>query len=564
MCSVPLLARAALTYYTLADFQWYVRHDDGSKQRTELLSQLSRRQVLVGVLWSDAAERHRKLQAVQAVLRQPSMPLPPLRQIAAGPSGPSFATYVLTTADDQSLAGVAVLLNTLHSVQVFDYALPVLQLSRGPAAPFVEFTASFAPAVAAESISGFLRGQSVTVLRQNGRDYTFRLQPHAVTNIFAVIRAFEEASNLVANVQPVWLDVSVPQSTDLAAAVPRPSARLQPPSSSPTIAAHVTLDTGWEFSLVDVREPIRYQLQIERSAQVHIVPESIAATALRRALAQETAVPPELFDITEASTHTEALPGDRIRQHVHYILRISKPGTYRIPALQIAYSLDDSRRTTRQVQSLPAPGYLVTVDAHLPLDTSLLPGDILGPLRLAEPVWRWFRPLALGLAAAGVCLCLIGIVLTTPRPQRAAKMKPLSLQQIRQRYQTALRPLQERMPTTTGPLTAETRAWLRDCAALIRRLLGEWATGDPSLFEGGAGISATMIMAHLHAITTKHDALLEPFLRLLHELDTLATAPAPTLAPEDYQRFAEEVYATMLALTNHEATRRVLRTPTRV
>jgi hypothetical protein len=342
------------------------------------------------------------------------------------------------------------------------------------------------------------------------------------------------------------------------------SVQAQPASSSaPLIEARVILDTGWEFALVDVREPIRYQLQIEQSAQVHIVPESIAATALRRALAQETTVPPELFDITEAGKHTNTLPGGRIRQHIDYIVRISKPGTYRLPALQIAYSLEDSRRTTRQAQSTPAQGYVVTVDAHLPVDTALLPGDILGPRQLAAPVWPGLRHLALGLVAAGILLFPIGIVLKTPRPRRTAKAKPLSPRQIRQRYETDLQPLQERMPTTAGPLTADTRTWLRACAALLRRLLGEWAADDSSRFVGAAGVSAAMILAHLPGRTTDHEMLLDPALQLLHELDILTTAPAPTLTSEDYQRVMGVIRTTILTLTNHEAPR-VFRTPTGV
>jgi hypothetical protein len=545
---------ASPTSYTLSDFQWYVRHADGSKQRTELLSQLSRRQVLVGVLWSDASERGHKLRDVQAFLQQGSTPLPALRQVKAGPSGGHFATYVITTKDEQSLAGVAVLLNTLQNSDTFDYALPVLQLSRGPAAPFIEFTALFSSAIETQTITTFLQRQPVTVLSQNGTAYTLRLNRRVDTNILAVIRSFEEASRLVEEVQPIWLDASVSQPVALSGPVPHASPEATAPSPSPVIEARTTLDTGWDLPLVDIRQPVTYRLQIEHSPQTLILPESIDASALRRALARETTLPLELFDITEASKQTEPLSEARTRTRVDYLLRVSKPGTYRIPALQIAYSEQDSRRVVQQIQSSPQQGYLLTVDAHLPVDTRALPGDILVSPRLRQPLWSWLRHLAFGMLAAGLLLLVLGLGFRTPR-RRAVKPKPLSRRQIRQHYQGVLQQLQERNPIPSEPLSSEARSWLRDCATLLRRLLGEWAVGEPTLFEGGAGASKSMITAYLGSDMWEQTEFLEPALQLLQELDLLATAPASLLSPDDVQRLTEALQQIVLLLTNQEASR---------
>jgi hypothetical protein len=580
-------SHAAPTYYTLSDFQRYVRHADGSKQRQELLSQLSRQQIIVGVFWSNAAERDRKLQDIQTFLQQSPAPLPGLRQVKPGPSGSHFATYVITTTEDQSLAGVAVWLNTMQDMAIFDYALPVLKFSRGLAAPFIEFTAVFSPNAGTQAVASFLQRQPVTVVSHSGTTHTLRLHTQVATNVLVVIRAFEEATRLVDDVQPVWLDVRLSQPVDLSVPVlqQRPTAIAPVPLATPTIAARVSLDTGWDFSLVDVRRPVTYRLQIEHSPQVHVLPESIAPTALRRALARETALPPELFDITEAGTQTEQLstyPNRRsatesprgngditsvqvlnkpIRKRVEYTLRISKPGTYRIPALQVAYSLENSRRTVHQLQSMPQQGHLLTVDAHLPADTHALPGNLLTPHRLLQLPWPWLRHLALGLLAGGVLTLGVGLLLRVPRRQRPTRKKPLSPRQMRQQYQTTFQHLQDHMPVTSGPLSREARAWLRDCATLVRRVLGERTTGEPARFEGGAGVSAAMIRTHLQEITTELDTLLEPTLHLLQELDMLATAPAPTLTPEDYHRCSQTMQHIITSLINHEVSR-VLRAST--
>lgn len=561
---------AASTFYTLSDFQWYVQHADGSKQRAEILSQLSRRQVVVGILWSDAIERHRKFQSMQTFLQQPPATLPVFRQVKPGPSGGYFATYLITV-EDQSLAGMAVLLNTLQGSDTVDYALPVLQLSGGAAAPFVEFTVVVSPAADPQATVDFLRRQPVTVLSQSDTTYTLRLSHQIATNILVVMRAFEEASNLVEEVRPVWLDVNVSQPVDLSVpvpAVPHPGAspplgqgRTRPfdvsdkAAPQPAIEAGVTLDTGWNFPLIDVRQPVTYRLQIEHHAQIQVLPESIAPSALRRALARETGLPPELFDITEAGKRTEPRPNGRIHTRVAYILRVSKPGTYRIPALQLRYSRQSSRRKVHQFQSLPRQGYLLTVDAHLPADTRFLPGDILVSQRFQRRLWPWLGHLGLAMLVTGGLLMVGSFIRRAPRRQRPVKSKRLSPRQMRQEYQCAFQSVQDRMPTTAGPISAETRTWLRHCAALLRRLLGEWSVGDATVFEGGPGVSRAMITAHLQRDTGEQDDVLDTALHLLQEFDVLATAPAPSLAPEDYQRLSEAMQQTIVLLTNNEASR---------
>jgi hypothetical protein len=538
---------AAPTYYSLADFQWYVRYADGSKQRLELLSQLSRQQILVVVLWSDPAERDRKRHHAQALLHKPPAGLPTFGQITPGPSSDHFATYILTAAADQSLQDVAGLLNTMQGLATFDYALPVLELSRGPAAPFIEFTVVFAASAAPKAISSFLQRQPVTVLGNSGPTYSLRLRPQATTNILAVLRAFEEATSLVNDVQPIWIDAR----GSPAEAAPSP----------PPIEARVTLDTGWDFPLVEVREPIIYHLRIEYSPQVHILPESVVPTALRRALTRVTTLPPELFEITENRKQTERLPGERIREHVEYMLRVSKPGTYRIPALQITYSLQNSRRTAQQFQSLPQQGYLLTVEAHLPIDAPTLPGDILIAPRWLRRPGPWLRPLAFGLLASGGLACVASFLfLKTPRQRHTPRKKPLSPRRLRQQYQIALQHLQDTIPAARGIDSSATRAWVHNCAVLLRRLLGEWAAAEPTLFEAGPGVSAAMILAHLQDAKSGQETFLAPTLELLQELDELATTPEPTLTLEEYHRFSESMQQTILLLTNNEASR-VLRTP---
>lgn len=334
--------------------------------------------------------------------------------------------------------------------------------------------------------------------------------------------------------------------------MPTPSA--QPSASPPSIEAHVTLDTGWAFPLVNVRDPVTYRLRIKRDAQVQILPESIASSALRRALARATALPAELFDIVDTEKHIDHLADARLQETVAYTLRFSKPGTYTIPTLPIAYHLPQPQGAPRRLQSLPQQGYLLTVKAHLAAGMHALPGNILEPPRW---LWRspsWLHPLAIGLLASGALALVVGLLFTIPRQRQVRKQKRLSPQQLHRKYQVELQQLRDHVPTPTDVFSLEERTWLRQCAALLRRLLGEWSYGDPMRFAGGAGVSAAMIKAHMQLPMTVQDVLLEPSLPLLQELDVITAATSYTLTSEDYKRFVETVEQTILRLTSRDAT----------
>jgi hypothetical protein len=323
----------------------------------------------------------------------------------------------------------------------------------------------------------------------------------------------------------------------------------------PAIEARIVLDTGWQFPLISVREPVIYRLQIDHHPQVQLLPASFTPEALRRALVRSTSLPPELFQITEAAKHTEQLAGERLRETVDLTLRFSKPGIYSIPALSVSYSSEKSRQPPQTFQSLPPQGFVLTVDAHMPAGTGALPGNILTPPRLVQQPWSWLRYLAVGMLASGVLACAAGVFQRTPRSQRPPRRKLLSPRQLRTKYQAEWQHLRHRSPTTPGPLSANARTWFRDCAALVRHLLGDWSSGDPMSFAGGAGNSPAMITAYLQVTTPEQEAVLQPCLDLLHELDVLATAPAPILTADDYRHFSEAVEHTILQLTQHEAAR---------
>ena len=338
-----------------------------------------------------------------------------------------------------------------------------------------------------------------------------------------------------------------------------------PVSDSPPLAitARTALDPGWQFPLVSVRQPITYRLHIEHDAQILVVPESVTPEALRRALVRATTLLPELFDIAETVRRTEVLPNERLRDTVEFTLRFSKPGTYTIPSLPITYSLDSSRRTSQILPSIPPQGHLLTVDAHLPVGTGALPGDILAPPPLLPYPWGWLRYGAYGLLTGGGVALAICLLLRVPQRYQTHKQKRLSNRQLRQKYQTELHHLQQQTPTLAGSLSPEARAWLRDSAALMRRLLGDWATGEPSSFTGGAGVSAAMLMAHLQLSTSEQEAPVYAALRLIEEIDVLATAPTAVLTAENYQRFSDAVQHIIQQLPGSEASR-VLRLPARL
>jgi hypothetical protein len=329
------------------------------------------------------------------------------------------------------------------------------------------------------------------------------------------------------------------------------------------IMAHVSLDPGWQFPLVNVREPVTYRLHIERDAQALVAPESVTPEALRRAIVRATTLLPELFDITDTTQKTEALPNERRRDTIAFTLRFSKPGAYSIPALPITYSLEKSPRTTHTLHSTPVQGHVLTVDAHLPIGAGALPGDILLSTPLAQYTWSWLRYVAFGLLTGSLLALVSSLLVHVPQPRQAHRQQRLSGRQLRQKYQTELDHIRQQAPTLTGPLSAEARAWLRHSAALVRRLLGEWAYGEPELFAGGAGVSMATACTHLPLLTPGQEAPFHHALQFIEELDVLATAPTALLTVDDYHRFGDTIQNIILQLSNSEAPR-VLRLPPRL
>jgi hypothetical protein len=308
---------------------------------------------------------------------------------------------------------------------------------------------------------------------------------------------------------------------------------------------------------------VTYRLYIERDAQVLVSPESMTPEALRRLLVRSTTLLPELFDIVQTSQKTEALSPERWQDTVEFTLRFSRPGAYSIPALPIAYSLEKSPRTSHTLQSTPAQGFVLTVDAHLPIGAGALPGDILAPSPLARYTWPWLRYVAFALLTGGMLALVSSLLLRVPQSRPPRRQKRLSKRQLRHKYQTELQQLRQQTPTTGGALSPEIRTWLRDSAALVRRLLGELTAGDATLFTGGAGASAAMVLAHLQLAAPGQETLFQPALRLIEELDVLATAPAAALTVEDTQRFGDALQAIILQLTHSEGSR-VFRITTRL
>lgn len=324
------------------------------------------------------------------------------------------------------------------------------------------------------------------------------------------------------------------------------------------IDAYVTLDTGWEFPLVHLREPVRYHLRIIRHADVMVRPESIAPEALQRALVRATALPSAVFDITATQRQTTPLDDQRVQDKITYTLRLSTPGRYQIPALNIAYVTAQEPSGQHHLQSQPPQGYWLTIPSYLPAASPSLPGDLITPAiwqRRLQP-WRlaWPHYAAYGLWASGAGMLVAGLLGLKPR-RRTAVATPLSAPQLRRKYLAECKDLQERTPATSGPLSSTERTWLRDCATLLRQLLGECSTGDATCFTGAAGASAEMITAHLQMESADTKALLAKPLHLLDDLGLTATAMAPALTADDYARMCDHLEQTIRHLTDQEAFR---------
>ncbi len=547
-------AAAQPAYYALNDFQWYTQYADGSKRRTELVSLLSRTRVAVGILWSSPTERTQKQQAVQAFLQELPTTLSTIAHVTPGPSSDTYASYLLTLRESRSFAGMVTLLNTMQSLETLDFALPVFGLSQGDAAPFPIFDVTFAVDAKPWTIDRFLQRQPVKVLQKNGKTYTLQVHRKTPTNILAVLRAFEDAPNLVAEVEPMWI-------TMVASGTPSASAPTAPP---PLIEAHVSLTTGWSLPLVNIREPITYRVEIEHDAKVKVLPDSIAPAALRRAVIRATNLPTELFDIAEAGSRTTTLANTRIREMRAYTLRLTKPGTYTLPTLRVSYIPPGTNPKPHTLTSTPARGHLLTVASHLPANLHTMPGDILAPPRVVRHLWAGTQSLVWGLLLSGICVLAVGLYSLKPRRRRERRQKPLSRRRLRRKYELALAQLRTHIPEAIGSLAPDERAWLRQCATLFRRLLGEWSCSDATHFEGAAGISAAMITEHLALEPHEEAQLLAPSLTQLQELDNIAAAPTYTLTSSDYARWCIAFEHLIRMLTTNEGRRLALRQPARI
>jgi hypothetical protein len=167
----------------------------------------------------------------------------------------------------------------------------------------------------------------------------------------------------------------------------------------------------------------------------------------------------------------------------------------------------------------------------------------------------WPQYAAYGLWASGAGMLVAGLLLLKPQRRRTAVATPLSAPQLRRKYLAEFNYLQERTPATSGPLSSAERTWLRDCATLLRQLLGECSTGDATRFTGAAGASAEMITAHLQMESADTEALLTAPLHLLDDLALTATAMAPALTADDYARMCDHLEQTIRHLTDQEASR---------
>jgi hypothetical protein len=446
------------------------------------------------------------------------------------------------------------LLNTMQSLDTLDFALPVFALNQGDASPFPIFDVTFAANAKPWTIDRFLQRQPVKILQKNDTRYTLQVHSKTATNILAVLRSFEDALDLVTEVHPMWLTLTASDTSNTSASTPPP----------PLIEARVSVTTDWSLPLVNVREPITYRVEIEHDPKVKILPDSIAPAALRRAVIRETNLPTELFDIVETDSRTTTLANRRIQAMQTYTLRFSKPGTYRLPTLRVSYIPPGTNPKSHGLTSTPEHGHLLTVASHLPANLHTMPGDILAPPRVVRHLWAGTQALVWGLLLSGVCLLAVGLYTLKPRQHHERRQKPLSARRLRHKYELALAQLRAGIPEATGSLAHDERAWLRQCAALFRRLLGEWWCGDATHFEGAAGISAAMITEHLALDTPAQTELLAPSLTHLQELDNIAAAPTYALTSSDYAKWCSAFEHMLRALTTHEGRRRVLRQPTRL
>lgn len=532
-------------YYQREHFVWIHVENDRFKQE-DLFPFLSRQRIVIVLEQPEDSQKER----VQNFLKKPPEGFPEIETLQSLPSPekeetyaigylaadakpkikatPEFEAYLVTFKDILTVEKLLAVLDDLAKVPGFDFVLPVFLFPDKMAAPFIQFEVEFLPP---ELIPGGVtqiketnEANFVKEVEQNNNFRTpvvLQLKKGAPTNILATVLRYQQMSGVVKRAKLRWLRLRMPVEV-----------QAQPAG----------------ISTFGIWEPIRYTMWIERDQDVELLPKTFTKEAVYAWISENTRLPHELIQVDDIEKKTQNLENGRILDEVAIIFRLSKTGTYILPAypVQVAYKeLNDQKRIKVFRGSMYTA---VTIPTHLPKRLTKIPGQLISLTEYKLP--SWIIPTGTTLGILLVIVGLIGTWNLSRRSQDLAKLEQESysldqlLKTLTTKYEGRLKEARRTLESLTfqGRMDQE-KEWLHVLIVLLKQLLGERYYQDEAHFLGGLGTSSDSIKKYMKLVPPRQasGSILDP------DKDPIAEALSLLNALE------KQVLKQSLSLSNHEA-----------
>lgn len=550
LCLSPSAGNQELLHYHPKHFIWAWVENDRFREQ-DLFPYLSRQRLVILLEQSNDFRGA----AIQAFMKNlpagfPEVetfhPItPPERDLEdmKNPASRRFSAYLVTFKELLLAEEFLQVLNDLARTPEFDFVLPVFLFPEKMVYPFIQFEVEFLPLElipgSAEQIKKINEDHFVTEIQQTNtvkNRVILELKKSAPTNILVTVFRYQQMPWIVKNAQLRWLRLRLP----------------------------VEVQTKWETPMgvntLNIWEPLRYTLRIERDQGVEILSEAFTEEAVYSWISESTRLPEELIKIDHIDKKTQDLGDGRILDEVVFTLRLSKTGSYLFPQypLQISYQELNGQKRVRSVQG-ETPS-IVTISDNLPIWFDRIPGRLIPLPEFKVPAW-----IVSGGMAAGVFLIIVGILGTFKASRRLIGFTELKKQQYdsRKRAQEAfIQKYQGRLKEARGVLetlvfqddTKQEKEWLRSLSIFLKQLMGEQYYQDENLFLGGLGASSASIKRYLQANSLQQDQgdALNPdkdpivtILELLQILEQLTLKKSLTLSKKE----AAEIFARVERVT---------------
>jgi len=514
-------------YYQREHFVWAHVEKDRFKQQ-DLLPFLSRQRVVILLEQPDGSQEER----MRAFREHPPAGFPEIDTFRTFSPGKDpedlksttpdrFLAYLITFKEALPEEEFLQRLDALAKTPGFDFVLPVFLFPEKMAAPFIQFEVEFQPLElipgGSDQIRRINEANFVAETQQTGtlKDRaTLELKKGAPTNILATVLRYQQMPWIVKNAQLQWLRLRAP----------------------------VEVQSKWETPVgigsLNIWEPVRYILRIERDQDVEVLPQALTEEAMYSWIYENTHLPRELIQVDHMDKRTQDLGDGRVLDEVSFTLRLSKTGVYIFPPypLQVSYLELNGQKRIKTVQG-GAPSAL-TIPDHLPLQFNQIPGQLISlpedrpryisGYALSLPFLRQVRDTAriarMGIAAGGL-LILAGILWTlrasglslgfpAPRSEKGgADSQQQALEIALQKYRGRLKEVRRTLEALTfqGDMRQE-KEWLRLLGILLKQFLGERYYRDENLFLGGLGASSASIRRYMLATVPERvpDTALNP------------------------------------------------------